>query len=166
MFIIYFTKEWHLPPFYKRVTSSSKSDCLLQSKSSRLYFIIPLSRRRGKAQVLVTPPLSVKKLGAVMAATADPVLAPDSQLALSFCLGHKSQSPNGHGWHCDIFRHSKRPDLSGNQFCFTNLGLFFGDFPCFFISLHGIFMIIKILFKMYVMTSSVIKPCSYFNLHC
>lgn len=123
MLIIYFTKEWHLPPFYKRMTSFSKSDCLLQSKSSRLYFIIPLSRRRGKAQVLVTPPLSVKKLGAVMAATADPVLALDSQLALSFCsaINHSLLMATAD---TDIFRHNKRPDLSGNQFCFTNLGLF------------------------------------------
>lgn len=107
MFIIYFTKEWHLPPFYERMTSSSKSDCLLQNKSSRLYFIISLSRQRGKAQVLVTPPFLVKKLGAVMAALADTVLAPDSQFALSLCLSYKSESPNGQDWHCNIFRHSK-----------------------------------------------------------
>lgn len=101
MFIIYFTKEWHLPPFYKRRTSSSKSDYLLQNKSSRLYFIIPLSRRRRK------PPFLVKKLGAVMAALADILLAPDSHFALSLCLSYKSESPNGQDWHCDIFRHSK-----------------------------------------------------------
>lgn len=48
--------------------------------------------------------------------------APDSQLVLSLCLNYKSQSCNGQGWHLDIFKKSKRPDLNGNQFHCTNLG--------------------------------------------
>jgi len=66
----------------------------------------------------------LRKAMAVFGSLSRPcTVAPDSQLVLWLCLNYKSPSRNGHGWHLDIFKKSKRPDLNGNQFHFTNLGL-------------------------------------------
>lgn len=80
------------------------------------------------------------------------------------CLNYKSQSHNGQGWHLDIFKNSKRPDLNGNQFHFTNLGLLLQTFSCVFLNLVWDFMIIRELFEFYIVFWAV-KPYSYFHLH-
>lgn len=116
-----------------------------------------------KAQVLDMPLWWFKKLG-----LSWQTLCSGSRRSASttLCLHYKSRSPNGQGWHHDIFKNSKRPGLSGNQFCFTNLGLLFQVFSCYFFSLHVIATINKMLFEFYNRDPfSLKKKCSYFNLH-
>ena len=95
--------------------------------------ILSLPHQDGgeKAQVLVTPPWLVKKLCWTLQ-----TLCYDSRQSAgtTLCLSYKSQSLNSQGWHHDIFKNSKRPALSGNQFCLTNLGILFQAFFFFFVT--------------------------------